>query len=113
MHTIDELKEQAVSIFRKYEETGTNRWSADTVVMDLSYQIGSLAKLIMCMRGNRNSNMVDEKLKEQIGDEISDILADILYLSNELDIDIGQAWENMLSSDGQKISQKKREKLYQ
>ncbi len=50
--------------------------------------------------------MKDEIIKAKLSDELSNILADVLFIAHELDIDLVEAWENMLKSDHDKIEKR-------
>lgn len=103
--TIDNLVHDVVATFERYQLTGTNTWNFSTAVLDLQYQLGSLTKCIMQLKGDRFADgKSHQALRESIGDELADILAGVLFVAHELGIDLDDAWEKMLASDDRKIS---------
>lgn len=102
-----QLRDEIVRTFAEYEKTGTKKWDYLIASRDLSYQIGSLNKIIMQLSGERYSKDSAEILKSQAADELADILAEVLFIAKELDIDMYDAWNQMLGSDNQKISERK------
>lgn len=105
--TMEEYIQEIRAIYRSYEKTGTKPWDYGIASRDLSYQVGSLTKLIMQMEGERYKDVSDESLKEKIGDELADIFAEVLFISSELDIDIDKSWRKMVDSDNRKIEERK------
>mgnify|MGYP001566597788 FL=1 len=96
-----------MAIFKKYELTGTTQWTAAIAARDLSYQIGSLTKVLMQIDGQRYAEGKDsEELKAKVADELADILAEVLFIAHEMDISMEDAWQKMLGSDNNKISQR-------
>ncbi len=101
------LTEDVVAIFKKYEQTGTAPWTAQIAGRDLSYQIGSLTKVLMQIDGQRHAEgKTPEELKAKVADELADILAEVLFIAHKMDISIEDAWQKMLGSDNSKISQR-------
>lgn len=107
MKTLPELTSEIVATYKSYESTGTKPWDYLIASRDLSYQVGSLTKIIMQLSGERHTRDSQEVLKSQAADELADILAEVLFIAKELDIDMYQAWNKMIGSDEQKISERK------
>jgi len=98
---------EIVQTFADYDKTGTAHWTYEIAAKDLMYQVGSLMKLVMQMKGERFAHGKSEnELKEAISDEVSDIIADTLFLAHELGIDVSHAWDNMKKSDENKIEKR-------
>lgn len=104
MSELKKLTQQVREIYAAYEDSGTNKWTYETALIDLSYQVGSLSKIMLQIRGDRFAEEPADKLTEQIGDELADVLAEILFIADELGIDLQEYWANMLNSDREKIS---------
>jgi hypothetical protein len=103
--TIKQYANEAVRTLKAYDKTGSKPWTYKTAAIDLSVQVGSLIKLIMQSEGTRfNHGQTKKEIQEKIGDELADILTEILFISDELGIDMDKAFEKMLKSDEQKIS---------
>ncbi|HEV7449781.1 MAG TPA: hypothetical protein VGP13_04575 [Candidatus Paceibacterota bacterium] len=100
-----DMQKEIVRVFKEYEKTGTHKWTADIAAKDLSYQLGSLTKRMMQLKGERYADGLNKKeLKKFVADELADILAEVLFISHELGIDIQEAWGGMIGSDKKKIS---------
>lgn len=109
--SLSQMRAEIVRIFKIYQKQGTKKWTYDIAAKDLSYQIGSLTKRIMQMQNERYADGLTKKeLKSFISDELADILAEVLFISHELDIDMHEAWENMVGSDNKKIKTRSKKK---
>ena len=103
--SLSEMTKEIVATFEKYQKTGTTPWTYEIAAKDLSYQVGSLTKILMQMKGERFADGKNfEQLKYGASDELADILAEVLFISHELGIDIQEAWKQMSMSDEEKIS---------
>jgi NTP pyrophosphatase (non-canonical NTP hydrolase) len=49
-------------------------------------------------------NKGERTLKAELSDELADILAETLFIAHELDINLQEAWQNMLDSDQRKVT---------
>lgn len=104
MKTIPEMTKEIVATFESYKKTGTAEWTHEIAAKDLSYQLGSLTRALMQLKGERFADgKTPEELKKQVADELADILAEVLFIAHELEIDIGESWEKMIDSDNTKI----------
>lgn len=107
MKTLAKYQTEIVHIFKEYTKQGTKPWTYKIAAFDLSYQIGSLAKRIAQLDGERYSDgMAPDEIKEKIADELADIFAEVLFISHELGIDLDSAWNKMTESDQKKISER-------
>ena len=102
------MEEQIVEQLKKYHQhLGTKPWGYQTAAKDMSYQIGSLTKLMMQLEGERYRHAkTDDQIKEEIADELADMLSLILFISHELNIDLKEAWNNMLQNDENKLKKR-------
>jgi hypothetical protein len=93
--------------FAAYDAQGTRHWTWETAAKDLTYQIGSLSKVMLQLSGDR---WADGKSKAQLEakfqDELADILAEVLYIASERGIDMSAAMDAMVKSDQKKISER-------
>lgn len=90
-----------------YPNSGTKPWDYQIAAKDIAVQTGSLIKLIMQLNNERYSHgKSTSELKIAISDELGDILSLVLYVADELDIDMNEAWENMLKSDHRKVTER-------
>ncbi len=104
---LHQLTDEIVATFESYKQTGTKSWDYLIASRDLSYQVGSLTKVIMQMNNERYSKDSPDELKSKAADELADIMAETLFIAKELDIDMYQAWSKMIGSDNAKIAERK------
>ena len=104
MKTLKDYTQEVVHIFKEYDKTGTKTWNYKIAAFDMSYQVGSLAKRIGQLDGERYADGLSEtELKKYIADELADIFAEVLFIANDLNIDLDQGWADMTKSDQEKI----------
>jgi len=109
--TLEQLTKEILASFENYNRQGTNAWTGFTAVEDLPYQLGSLTKLTMQLKGSRyTEGKTEAEIKAKMGDELADILAEVLYAAHEFNIDLADAWQKMLGSDYQKVEERTGEK---
>ena len=107
--TLQQLTEGIVKNYDNYVRSGTVRRDAMIASRDLSYQVGTLNKLLMQLHNQRRADtMLEPEIKEKIADELSDIIADTLYIASELDINMDKAWDKMIESDTHKIEKRRK-----
>ncbi len=107
MRDINEMQKQVVKIFKKYQSQGTKMWTYETASHDLQYQIGKLSKCILQLKNYRyRENLTDDEIKENLSDELVDIMAEVLFIADELKIDLNKSWEKMIESDEDKINER-------
>lgn len=106
-YTITELTTAVKESFAKYDQRGTQHWTWEVAAQDLTYQIGSLHKVMLQLSGDR---WTDSKSKQELEaifrDELADILAETLYIASERGIDMNRAMDEMVASDQQKVSER-------
>lgn len=106
-NTLEELFKKQMIVWDHYFKQGTNPWNADIAIQDLTYQIGSLAKLNLQLKNCRyRDGQDDTAIKAKMSDELVDILAEVLFVSHELGIDLNKAFNDMLDSDIRKITER-------
>jgi hypothetical protein len=105
---LKEFESEVVTMFKKYEQTGTIPWNYSIATRDLPYQVGSLTKAVSQLEGIRHrEGKTDEELKAKIGDELADIFAEVLFIAHDFGISLEDVWQNMLASDQRKIDERK------
>lgn len=103
-YTITQLTMAIKDSFAKYDKQGTKHWTWEVAVRDLSYQIGSLNKVILQISGDRWADNKDKKILEaDFRNELADILAEVLYVAAERGIDMNRAMDEMLADDQRKV----------
>ena len=110
-YTITELTKAVKDSFGTYDKQGTRHWTWQTAAQDLSYQIGSLHKVMLQLSGDRWADKKDEEtLEAEFRDELADILAEVLYIASERGIDMNRAMDEMVASDQKKVTERTTEK---
>jgi NTP pyrophosphatase (non-canonical NTP hydrolase) len=106
-YTISELTQAIKHSFAKYDKQGTKHWTWETAAKDLSYQIGSLHKVMLQQSGERWADSKDaESLETDFRNELADILAEVLYIAAERGIDMNRAMNEMFKDDQRKVSER-------
>lgn len=81
-------REVATAYDAKNRMDGRNSWTADNYMAGFVGDVGDLAKLVMAKSGYRDA----DDLERRIGHELSDCLWSILILSDELGVDLEEAY---------------------
>lgn len=110
--TLQLLTEQVLQVIKAYPQIGTKPWNYQIMTNDLSYQVGSLVKLVMQLEGERyRHGKTNEEIKLEIADELTDIIFNTLFIAHELNIDLNDAWPRMIKSHTQDIHQRSQLKV--
>jgi NTP pyrophosphatase (non-canonical NTP hydrolase) len=88
-----EAIEMTKSIIRRFEKIEGKPWKAEGAMMELTKQVGELAKLIMVYEkyyfsGRSKIDKQYEVTKEKIGDELADILYAVIRIADNYEIDL-------------------------
>jgi hypothetical protein len=104
-YKLSDLTKLVRDSFNTYDQQGTRHWTWQVAAQDLSYQIGSLNKVLLQLSGDRwaDGKNVDA-LEADLSDELADILAEVLYIASIRRIDLGQAINDMVKTDQKKVN---------
>jgi hypothetical protein len=106
-YTITELTKAVKASFAKYDKQGTAHWTWEVAAKDLSYQIGSLNKVMLQLSGDRWADGKDKNtLETDFRNELADILAEVLYIAAERGIDMNRAMDEMVADDERKVTER-------
>lgn len=106
-YTISELTELVKKSFGQYDKQGTHHWTWETAAKDLTYQVGSLTKVMLQLSGDRWADgKSTEDLEWQFRNELADILAEVLYVAGERKIDMNQTMNEMVGDDHKKVTER-------
>ncbi len=98
-----------LAIFEQYLTQGTKPWNASVASRDLSYQTGTLSKILLQLDGYvHDHGLTREELLSQAELDIGDILSLTLFIAHKLGIDPDHAFQRQLGSDLQKIHERTR-----
>jgi NTP pyrophosphatase (non-canonical NTP hydrolase) len=91
-HTFQEIVEKSLEVNRAFAEVEKRNWGVEGSMMELSKQVGELAKRIMSFEGyymaGRDSVPEYQSSKEKIADELSDILFVVIKIADIYGIDL-------------------------
>jgi uncharacterized protein YabN with tetrapyrrole methylase and pyrophosphatase domain len=105
--SIKEMTKKQLAVWATYPNQGTIPWTFETAIQDLPYQIGAISKIYLQMKNYRYRDGLNEaQLKERMADELADVLSEVFFIAHELNIDLEQAFNDMLSSDENKIAKR-------
>jgi len=94
-HTFQELSEITENVIREFERAEQRSWGVEGTMIELSKQLGDLAKHIMVSEKyyvpKRGKNPNYATTKEDIADELADIFYCIIRLAKAHDIDLEEA----------------------
>jgi hypothetical protein len=106
-YTITELTTAIKKSFAKYDKQGTRHWTWQVAAQDLSYQIGSLHKVMLQLSGDRWADGKDtQALEADFRNELADIMAEVLYIAAERGIDMNRAMDEMVADDQRKVTER-------
>lgn len=107
MSNFNEAYDELNEVWQHYVKQGTHPWTYETAAQDLQYQIGSVAKIMLQLKGFRyNEGLSKEELMTSLADELADVMAETIFIAGEMGIDLDKAWKDMLRSDVKKITQR-------
>ena len=78
-------------IYKRFEKIEGRSWGAEGAVIELSKQVGDLAKCIMIQEKYYFYSADSEEIKKQIGDELADILGQVIRIADHYKIDLLEA----------------------
>lgn len=103
--TIGEMQEIAESIRIRYAEMNKNdgqqKWTGKDYAMGFAGDFGDLLKLVMAKEGMRTIEDHDKKLEH----ELADCLWSILVLAKNYDVNIEQAYSEMIKTLDKRLSE--------
>ncbi len=80
------------SIYKRFGAIEQRPWGAEGAVIELTKQVGELARHIMVAEGYYYKDRPGYAAgKEQIGDELADIFAQLIRLADHYEIDLVEA----------------------
>jgi hypothetical protein len=111
-YTLSQLTKIVKDSFAQYDNQGTTHWTWEVAAQDLSYQIGSLHKVMLQLSGDRWADGKDkDTLEAEFRDELADIMAEVLYIASERGIDMNQAMGEMVQSDTKKVTERTKDAI--
>lgn len=104
-----ELIQETRKILKEFEKQD-GKWNAETIITELTKQLGEVSKQVMMLEGNympqRKKDQNHHYSKENLGYEMSDILFNLIRLADYYNIDLEQAHINKLKINSNRFSLK-------
>ncbi|NKB67871.1 MAG: hypothetical protein GKR89_12490 [Candidatus Latescibacteria bacterium] len=102
-HAIDLYR----SIYKRFSAIEQRPWGAEGAVIELTKQVGELARHIMVAEGYYYKNRPGYSAeKEGIGDELADILAQLIRLADHYEIDLVEAHIKARQAEDESLQKK-------
>lgn len=86
---------EAVNLYRdvvkRFEKIEGRPWGAEGAMIELSKQVGELAKCIMIQEDYYFPSAIREKNKEKLANELADIFGQVIRIADHYQIDLLEA----------------------
>ena len=90
--TFAEMEEMYDNIVKRFNKIELNDWKAEGVMIELSKQVGELAKQVMIKEKYYAWTEEVEDIDKCIGNEMADVIAQIMRLASYYNIDLENAF---------------------
>lgn len=95
-----EIVDKSLNVIKQFEEVEKKKWGVEGAMIELSKQVGELAKNVMMIEGyymaGRDSLPEYKTSKDKIADELSDVLFMVIRIADYYKIDIEKEHLNQL-----------------
>lgn len=105
--TFKEMQEMYKEIVKRFNKIELQDWKAEGAMIELSKQVGELAKQVMIKEKYYALTGEVEDVDERLGNEMADVIAQVMRLADYYNIDLEKAFiearkdeENYLISRG-------------
>lgn len=105
--TFAEMQEMYRGIVQRFQKIELNAWRAEGAMIELSKQVGELAKQVMIKEKYYALTGEVEGVDECLGNEMADVIAQVIRLADHYKIDLEKAFiearedeDNYLKSRG-------------
>ncbi len=97
MENFDSLVDEYRDVYKRFAKIEGRIWNAESIALELTKQMGELAKLVMMKEGYyfpaRAENPNYQANIETVGDELADIMGNIIRLADYYKIDLLDAYK--------------------
>lgn len=90
--TFAEMEEMYDNIVKRFNKIELKDWKAEGVMIELSKQVGELAKQVMIKEKYYALTEEVEDIDKRIGNEMADVIAQIMRLASYYNIDLENAF---------------------
>ena len=105
--TFKEMQEMYKEVVKRFNKIELQEWNAEGAMIELSKQVGELAKQVMIKEKYYALTGEVEDVDERLGNEMADVIAQVIRLADYYNIDLEKAFidarkdeENYLKSRG-------------
>ncbi|MCI9552898.1 MAG: hypothetical protein HFE94_05115 [Acutalibacter sp.] len=87
-----EMQEMYSGIVKRFNKIEGQPWQAQGAMIELTKQVGELAKQVMLKEKYYAWTGDEEEVKERLGNEMADVIAQVMRLAEYYQIDLEQAF---------------------
>lgn len=105
--TFVELEQMYREVVKRFNQIELREWKAEGTMIELSKQVGDLAKLVMIKEKYYALTGESCDIDERLGNEMADVIAQVIRLADYYQIDLEKAYiearedeDNYLNSRG-------------
>lgn len=100
---ISEMIEMTKEVKDMFDKISTKKWGIETIMTELTGEVGTLADSIMIKEGyraTREGQVID------LADDIMDVIFMLILISDYYNIDMEEAYKNMIKITKEKLNKK-------
>ena len=90
--TFAEMQEMYRDIVKRFNKIELQEWKAAGAMIELSKQVGELAKQVMLKERYYAFEGDETEINERLGNEMADVIAQVMRLADYYNIDLEQAF---------------------
>lgn len=90
--TFSEMQEMYKDIVKRFNKIELQEWKAEGAMIELSKQVGELAKQVMIKEKYYALTEEVTDVDERLGNEMADVIAQVMRLASYYDIDLEKAF---------------------
>lgn len=90
--TFAEMEEMYHDVVRRFRKIELNEWNAEGAMIELSKQVGELAKQVMIKEKYYALEGDVDNVDERLGNEMADVIAQVIRLADYYKIDLEKSY---------------------
>lgn len=92
--TFAEMEEMYKNVVKRFNKIELQEWKAEGAMIELSKQVGELAKQVMVKERYYALEGDVDDVDERLGNEMADVIAQVMRLADHYEIDLEKAFIN-------------------
>lgn len=92
--TFAEMEEMYKNVVKRFHKIELQEWKAEGAMIELSKQVGELAKQVMVKERYYALEGDVDDVDERLGNEMADVIAQVMRLADHYEIDLERAFIN-------------------